>query len=158
MGTKNNLSSCKDALLMLVHDHTTVKEKFEQFEALGEKAFVSKKKLADEICFELTNHTMLEEELFYPAVRHEIKEVEALVDKALVEHGCAKALITEIQVMAAEDSLFDAKVKALSEQIAHHVMEEEQEMFPKVKESNLDLVNLYEKMVIRKKHLSTQVS
>jgi hemerythrin-like domain-containing protein len=156
MVTKNNRSSFKDAISLLLHDHEVVKTKFEEFDKLGEKAFVSKKKLADEICFELINHTTLEEALFYPTVRHELKGVESLVDKAVVEHESAKTLITEIQAMSAEDHLFDAKVKVLAEQIGHHITEEEQELFPKVKKANIDLVGLCDKMVIRKKHLLSQ--
>lgn len=156
METKVSASPFKDALDLLKHDHDMVKAKFEEFDQLGEKALVSKKKLADEICFELKNHTTLEEELFYPAIRR-VKGLASLVDEATVEHGSAKKLIDDIQAMEPADSLFDAKVKVLSEQIAHHVEEEEQEIFPQLKSSPIDLVALRDKMMVRKKHLSTQV-
>ena len=146
-----------DAIALLIYEHELVKAKFGAFAKLGDKAFASKKKLVDEICFALTNHTTLEEELFYPTVRREIASMDALVDEAIVEHGAAKELITQIQAMSAEDSLFDAKVKVLSEQIDHHVAEEEQQMFPEVKKSSIDLAVLRDKMLTRKQHLSAQV-
>lgn len=157
MSQSDKKSSFKDALSFLQHDHDTVKALFEEFEKSGEKAFAKKKKLAEEICFELTVHTTLEEELFYPQVEKEIKELEGLLKEASVEHKSAKALIAEIQEMAAEDSLFNAKVKVLSEQISHHVQEEEEEMFPKVRSSNMDITKLLDKLVIRKENLTAKV-
>lgn len=139
-----------DAIGLLMEDHEHVKDLFEQFEDLGERAIVSKKKLADEICTELTKHTMVEEELFYPAVRGAGKEFEDMIDEAVVEHASAKKLISEIQSMDAGDDLFDAKVKVLSEQIDHHVQEEEDEMFPKVRKTKLDLMDLGRRMEERK--------
>ncbi|CAG9933057.1 protein of unknown function [Candidatus Nitrotoga arctica] len=56
-----------------------------------------------------------------------------MIDEAMVEHASAKELIAQIQAMAPEEELFDAKVKVLSEQIDHHVKEEEEEMFPLAK-------------------------
>ncbi len=123
----------KDAIALLIDDHKKVKAAFKEFEGLGDHAFVSKKKLADEICLALTKHTQAEEEIFYPAVRKAVKEGGDLVDEAVVEHASAKELIAQIQAMSAEEDLFDAKVKVLSEQIDHHVKEEEEEMFPKAK-------------------------
>jgi len=73
-----------------------------------------------------------------------------LIDEALVEHASAKELIAQIQAMAPEDDLFDARVKVLSEQIEHHVKEEEEEMFPLAKKMKLNLVNLGEQMAARK--------
>lgn len=139
-----------DALGLLMEDHEHVKDLFEQFENLGDRAVVSKKKLADEICTELTVHTMLEEELFYPAVRAAGKEFEDLIDEAVVEHSSAKQLIGEIQAMQADEDLFDAKVKVLSEQIEHHVQEEEEDLFPKVRKTKLDLDGLGRQMAERK--------
>lgn len=145
----------KDAIGLLVQDHREVKDMFEKFEALGDRAKVGKKKLADQICEALTVHTRIEEELFYPAVRDASKEFEDIVDESLVEHAAAKDLIAQIQDMEPEDDLFDAKVKVLSEQIDHHVQEEEKEMFPKVKKTKLDLQALGEEMAQRKEELQS---
>lgn len=143
-------SAPDDAISLLMEDHELVKHLFEQFDNLGERAMVSKKKLATEICTELTKHTMVEEEIFYPAVRGAGKEFEDMIDEALVEHGSAKQLIADILALEAGDELFDAKVKVLSEQIEHHVQEEEGELFPKVRKTRLDLVALGQQMAERK--------
>lgn len=138
-------SQPKDAIAMLIADHKKVKSLFEEFAALGDRAKVSKKKLADQICHELTVHTQLEEEIFYPTVRPPIKDGD-LMDEALVEHACAKDLIAEIMAMQPGDDLYDAKMTVLSEQIEHHVREEENDMFPKVRKTKVDLVKLGEQM------------
>lgn len=135
----------KDAIAMLIDDHKKVKSLFEEFAALGDRAKVSKKKLADQICHELTVHTQLEEEIFYPTVRPPVKDGD-LMDEALVEHACAKGLIAEIMAMQPGDDLYDAKMTVLSEQIDHHVREEEDDMFPKVRKTKVDLVRLGEQM------------
>ena len=135
----------QDAIAMLVADHEKVKSLFEQFEGLSDRSKASKKKIADEICMELTVHAEVEEQVFYPAVRNPIKD-EDLMDEAVVEHASAKELIAQILEMDPGEDLYDAKVKVLSEQIEHHVKEEEDEMFPKVRKSKVDLVALGEEM------------
>ena len=144
MTTKQN-----DAINLLITDHKEVKALFKEFEGLSDRANVSKKRIADKICEALTIHTTIEEEIFYPAVRAALDEGD-LMDEALVEHASAKELIAQIQNMEPGDDLYDAKVKVLSEQIEHHVMEEEGEMFPKARKTNLDLVALGEEMLERK--------
>ena len=130
---------------------------FKQFEALGERATAdangNKKMLVDALCAALSVHAQIEEEIFYPAVRETAKETDALMDEAEVEHASAKELVMQRQEMDPEDDLYDAKVKVLSEQIAHHVKEEEKEMFPKAKKAGLDLVALGQEMALRKDEL-----
>jgi hemerythrin superfamily protein len=142
----------KDAITLLTEDHEHVKALFEQYEALGDRAMVSKQKLALQICEELTKHAVAEEEIFYPAVRAAIKE-EDLVDEAVVEHASAKDLIAQIIAMEASDDLYDAKVKVLSELIDHHVKEEESEMFPKARKAKLDLDELGAAIAARKEEV-----
>ena len=141
-----------DAIALLTDDHKKVKELFEKFEKLSDRSKVNKKKIADQICLELTVHAQVEEEIFYPAVRDPIKD-DDLMDEAVVEHASAKELIAQISEMDPGDDLYDAKVKVLSEQIEHHVEEEEGEMFPKVRKSKVDLVALGEEMAARKEQL-----
>lgn len=142
-------SSAVNAVSLLVHDHKEVKEMFEKFEGLSDRSKASKKKLAEQICEALILHTQIEEEIFYPAVRAAIKDGD-LMDEALVEHAGAKDLIAQILGMDPGDDLYDAKIKVLSEQIEHHVKEEEEEMFPKVKKTSLDLLALGQEMAARK--------
>lgn len=142
-----------NAITLLKDDHQKVKQAFAQFEELGPQAFKGKRELADEICSELTIHTQLEEEVIYPAFRKQVKDAKSLVNEAQVEHDSAKVLIEEIQTMASNEELFDAKVKVLSEYVDHHVKEEEQEMFPLLQKSNLDLNSLGKQLVERKMEL-----
>ena len=141
-----------DAIVLLTDDHKKVKDLFEKFEKLSDRSKVNKKKIADQICLELTVHAQVEEEIFYPAVRDPIKD-DDLMDEAVVEHASAKELIAQISEMDRGDDLYDAKVKVLSEQIEHHVEEEEGEMFPKVRKSKVDLVALGDEMAARKEQL-----
>lgn len=143
-----------DAIALLTEDHDNVKAMFEQYEGLGDRAMASKKKLATQICTELTKHATAEEEIFYPAVRAAGKEQEELVDEATVEHASAKDLIAQIMEMEASEDLFDAKVKVLSEMIEHHVKEEEEEMFPKARKAGLDLEALGRQIAERKAEIT----
>ena len=147
------MAAGQDAIALLTADHREVSDMFDQFEQLGDRATTSKEKLKDKICKALIAHTTIEEEIFYPAVRGQIEEGEDMVDEAVVEHAAAKDLIKQLQEMQPDDELYDAKVKVLSEQIEHHVKEEETEMFPKVRKSGLDLLALGQEMAMRKQEL-----
>ncbi|PHV18035.1 hemerythrin [Janthinobacterium sp. BJB303] len=142
-----------NAINLLLKDHKAVKALFTQYENLSDRSLATKKKLADQICQELTVHTQLEEEIFYPAVRRPIRDAD-LMDEALVEHASAKELIAQIEAMDPADDLYDAKVKVLSEQIEHHVGEEEGDMFPKVRQAGVDLEALGREMAARKEQLT----
>ena len=142
-----------NAISLLMKDHKNVKALFAQYEGLSDRSFATKKKLADQICHELTVHTQLEEEIFYPAVRRPIHDGD-LMDEAVVEHASAKELIAQILAMDPSEDLYDAKVTVLSEQIEHHVNEEEGDMFPKVRKTSVDLDALGEQMAARKEQLA----
>jgi hypothetical protein len=144
-----------DAIALLKADHRTVEGLFEKFEKATRKD--QKKKLADQICQELSVHTSIEEEIFYPACRGQIDD--DLADEAYVEHDGAKMLIAEIAAGSPDDDFYDAKVKVLSEEIKHHVKEEEQRggMFAQAREADLDLKALGEQMAERKQVLLAQI-
>ena len=140
----------QDALALLKADHDLVQDLFYRFE----KARTDKQKasLAEQICSELTVHAQIEEEIFYPAVREALDE-DDLMDEAEVEHASAKDLIAQLGDSDPEDDLFDAKVKVLGEYIKHHVKEEQNEMFPQVRKTKLDLRELGERLQMRKEEL-----
>ena len=135
-----------NAIDLLTHDHREVEDLFDDFKELPDGQKAKKRDLAYKICQELLNHTKLEEKYFYPAVRDQVDEADDLVKEALVEHDAAKKLIKEIQNMDGYEEMFDAKVEVLEEQILHHVEEEEEDLFPKVQDSSIDLMELGEKM------------
>jgi hemerythrin superfamily protein len=139
-----------DAIALLKEDHRSVEKLFKDFE--GAKGDGRKERLARQICLQLTVHTTIEEEIFYPACEGKIEE--DLLKEAYVEHDSAKLLIAEIEAGNGEsDDFFDAKVQVLSEQIEHHVKEEEGELFPQVRKADLDLKAIGEQLSARKNEL-----
>lgn len=141
-----------DAIALLKADHRKVEGLFEQFE----KAKVNSRKeaLAEEICTELKIHTLLEEEIFYPAFKGKIEG--DMLDEAYVEHDAAKLLINEITASGPGEDYFDAKVTVLSEEVKHHVHEEEmpsEGMFAQCRQTDVDLVELRDRMMARKVEL-----
>ena len=139
-----------DAIAMLKADHRLVEELFEKFG--NTKGKVTQQRLAEQICLELKVHTVIEEEIFYPACRGRIED--DLVDEAYVEHDAAKLLINEIEAGGPEEDFYAAKVKVLSEMIEHHVEEEEKRsegMFSQARAAGLDMDELADQMRLRKR-------
>jgi hemerythrin superfamily protein len=144
----------QDALQLLRADHRKVQGLFGQFEKARDDA--KKIALAQEICTELKVHAQIEEEIFYPAARDALKEQD-LIDEATVEHASAKELIAQIEGMQPGDELFDAKVTVLGEYIKHHVKEEHNEIFPKLKKSKIDLKSIGRELAERKEALMAEM-
>jgi hypothetical protein len=141
---------------MLKADHRKVEELFESFEKARDSE--RKRKLAMEICTELSVHTVIEEEIFYPACKGEAEE--DLLDEAYVEHDGAKVLVAEIAQGSPDDDFYDAKVTVLSEMIKHHVKEEEKPgegIFAQARAAKLDLVELGNQMAARKEELLAEI-
>lgn len=112
-----------DAIDLLKADHRRVEALFAEFESASDQR---KAAIIREACTELTLHTLLEEEIFYPACRAaDGEETEDALDEAQVEHDCAKLLIIELLASSQDDPLQSARFKVLAEQIKHHVAEEE---------------------------------
>ena len=158
MAKKRTPRKPTDAVAMLRADHDKVKKLFKKFEELHEdEANDEAAQVADQICNELTVHTKIEEEIFYPAVREAIDE-EDLLNEAEVEHASCKDLIAQIRKMGPDDEMYAAKVIVLGEYINHHVEEEHAEMFPKAKRAKkLDLQALGERMTARKSALMSSM-
>jgi len=141
-----------DAIMLLKADHRTVEELFDKFEkARGDD---KKLQIAQQICTELKIHAMIEEEIFYPTFRGKIED--DILDEAYVEHDGAKVLINDIMANGSEDEFFEAKVTVLSEEIKHHVQEEEkgkESMFAQCRETDVDLKELRDRLMERKQEL-----
>ncbi len=140
----------QDAVAMLKADHKKVSGLFEDFEK--SRAATVKKRLVAQICLELTVHTTLEEEIFYPAVKAALKDHE-LVPEANVEHASVKDLIAQVEGVEPDGEVYDARVKVMGEFVKHHVKEEQNEMFPKAKKTKLDMLELGAQMAARKAEL-----
>ncbi len=151
--SKSNSSSSTDAIALLRMDHEAVKKLFKQFEKSEDAG--EKMEVAATICKELTVHATIEEEIFYPAAREALGQEESdLMDEAEVEHASAKDLIAQIEAGSPDDDLWESKVTVLGEYIDHHVKEEHDEMFPKVRKSEIDLKALGEQLEARKSKLT----
>ena len=145
-----------DAITLLTDDHKEVKKRFRQYDKLVKDGAEASEReaLAAEICTMLTVHAQIEEEILYPAARETLPEPD-LVDEAAVEHASAKELIAQIEAMAGDDELYDAKVKVLGEYIDHHVKEEQDEMFPKLRRK-IDIKAIGEQLLRRKEQLMAE--
>jgi hemerythrin superfamily protein len=139
-----------DATALLRADHAAVIDLFADYEKTRSDA--KKKALVAEICTALSVHAQIEEEIFYPAVKAALKD-KLLGPEATVEHGGMKDLIAQLEGVEPDGEMYDAKVKVLSEQVQHHVKEEQNDMFPKVKASSLDVFELGARMAARKADL-----
>ncbi|MGQ3016504.1 hemerythrin domain-containing protein [Phenylobacterium sp.] len=145
-----------DAIKLLKDDHREVEDLFEQFEKATAKD--RKAKIVQKICTELTVHSLIEEEIFYPTFRGKIED--DLLDEGYVEHDGAKMLIAELMAGDPDDAFYDAKVSVLSEEIEHHVKEEERPsegMFAQCRRTDVDLVELAERMQARKDELMAMI-
>lgn len=145
-----------DAIEILKGDHEEVDALFEEYEAKKDAGGTGKGEIARRICDALTVHATIEEEIFYPAVRSAKQDTADLVDEAAVEHQSLKDIIGRLEAAPLKDPLYDAGVKVLSEYVKHHVKEEENELFPKVKSMGIDLVALGERMKARKEELQAK--
>ncbi|MFD8425020.1 hemerythrin domain-containing protein [Streptomyces sp. NPDC059466] len=124
-----------DGIVLLKDDHKTVEKLFKQFEKAGADAHVEKRKIADQVIEELTTHTWIEEEIFYPAAREAAPDTKDHVLESVEEHHVVLWMLSELKDLDASDERFDAKMSVLMENVRHHVEEEEKEWFPEVRKA-----------------------
>lgn len=141
-----------EALALLARDHRAIRELFRQFAALGRNQHQAQQAVVKQACDLLTVHARLEEDVFYPALRQGMKEPE-LLDRAEVEHGVARQLVESIEHMHADHPLLAAAFGVLSRYVLDHVREEERELFPKVRDSSIDLNALAQALRERREQL-----
>jgi len=144
-----------DAIALLKEDHRKVEDLFEKFDKARDAG--RKQSLAQEICMELSIHAMIEEEIFYPACKSKVED--DLISESYVEHDGAKVMIAELLAGSPDDEFYDAKMSVLSEEIKHHVKEEEKPgegVFAQARASGLDMVGLAERLKARKQELMTK--
>lgn len=143
----------EDAVALLRADHDRVEDLFASFDQIKHgRDYGEKARLVRELCELVKTHTLLEEEIFYPAVRAEIAD-DDLMNEAAVAHEGARRLATELETMDAADEMLNAKMHVLCAYLKHHVREEEQDMFPKARETGLDFRGLARRMIDRRGQL-----
>jgi len=143
-----------DAVTLLRADHDEARQLFDRFDELcaSQADADSRQSLIENLCAVLTAHTMIEEELFYPALRESIEDPR-LLDRAVEEHARAKELIAQLVDASASDALFNIRVRLLRDAIEQHVAEEERELFAQVQRTQLDLQTLAGQMAARKEEI-----
>ncbi|MFD0786888.1 hemerythrin domain-containing protein [Micromonospora azadirachtae] len=124
-----------DAIVLLKEDHTQMRRLFKAFQDAEEGPASQRQKLVGQIIEALTVHTYLENEVMYPEIRRLVPDVEDDILESYEEHHVADVLCAELFAMDAEDEHFNAKTTVLIENVLHHVEEEEQEWFPKVRDA-----------------------
>jgi hemerythrin-like domain-containing protein len=141
-----------DAIVLLKNDHKEVKKLFRDFEAAGENATKRKGDLVAKIIELLTIHTYIENEVMYPEVRRLVPDIEDDILESFEEHHVADVLCAELFALSPDAERFDAKATVLIENVSHHIEEEEQEWFPKVREAlgRKQLTELGERMLAAK--------
>src|SRR6267143_2271107 len=147
----------QNPIAMLKADHREVEELFSSFETASSPQ--EKTRLAKQICTELMIHTLLEEEIFYPACKGHMEE--RLLNEAQVEHDSAKVLIIELQSGSPDDQYYDAKVRILSEEIKHHIAEEEKPtsgIFARAEKANVTTEHLAKQLGDRKRELTIKAN
>lgn len=146
-----------DAVKLLKADHKEVSDLVAKFEN-GRLSKDRKVAVAKQICMALTVHAQIEEEIFYPAARESVRSGEDLLDEAEVEHGSIKELVAAIEDASPDnDDLFEARVKVLGEYVKHHVKEEEGQLFPKIRKSDMDLAEIGQQLATRKEELMREL-
>jgi hypothetical protein len=148
--THRTSAATKDAIALLKADHEAVGHLFAEYG--NTHSVPNKRMLVAEICTALTVHAQIAQEIFYPAVKAALKG-KLRVPEAAVGHADVKDLIAQIEGVEPDGKLYDAKVKALSEHVKHHVKEEQSEIFPKARASSLDMAELGARMAARKHDL-----
>ena len=142
-----------DPVQMLKEDHQKVRQLKQQFEHAGSPS--EKRKIAEQALHELEIHAALEEEIFYPAVAATAnKDGKELVAEGIEEHHVVDVLINELKALEPEDEQFDDKFKVLTENVEHHIEEEEGEMLPDAeKKLGREVEQLGERMQQRREEL-----
>jgi iron-sulfur cluster repair protein YtfE (RIC family) len=150
----------RNAIDLLTQDHKRVQKLFKDFEKVDRMDEEAVRELVETACLELQIHSMLEEEIFYPAVRTQAddQEAEDLLNRAEVEHETVDELIAKLHALEADDAMYCAYFTVLAEYVKHHIKQEEQDLFPAVQDmSALNLDQLGEDMRRRREELFAEM-
>jgi hemerythrin superfamily protein len=123
-----------DAISMLKQDHRKVEGLFKEIKE--KKEAKDRERLFKEIKTELTVHTDLEEKLFYPAVLN-AKATHDEVIESLEEHKQVKMVLSDLEQTDKSSENWMGGLTVLMEDVQHHIHDEENELFPKVKKEIL---------------------
>jgi hemerythrin-like domain-containing protein len=159
MPTTRSKSDEPNAIELLLDDHKKVQKLFRDFEKRDHEDIEACREIVMQACTELKVHSMVEKEIFYPAVRDQAdqEKLESTLNEAEVEHGSVDELVEKLEGMDASDPMYSAHFTVVCEYVKHHIKEEEKEMFPAVRKiKSLDLEALGQEMQQRKDELMAE--
>ena len=141
-----------DAIVILRDEHKEIRKLFRDFKSQGDNAVKTKGKIVDKIIEALTVHTYIENEVMYPEIRKRVPDLEDDILESYEEHHVADVLVVELAALSPDAERFDAKTTVLIENVEHHIEEEEDEWFPKVRDalSRKELREIGEEMLSRR--------
>jgi hemerythrin superfamily protein len=158
---KGQTVETRDAIDLLMDDHKRVDKLFTDFESVDRDDADAVQELVEIACMELQIHSILEEELFYPAVRTQVadddRDKQDVLNEAEVEHEMVDELIAKLQELEPDDAMYAAYFAVLSEYVKRHVREEETGLFPQVRGMTLDLQQLADDMRLRREELFAEM-
>lgn len=154
----NRRQDSLNAITLLTQDHRKVQKLFKDFEKADRGDEEACIEIVETACAELKVHAMIEEEIFYPAVRSKLGDQgESLLDEAAVEHEMVDVLIDKLAETDPSDPEYAAAFTVLGEYVQHHIKEEEKQLFPKVRKlKELDLEELGVEMQARRDELLSE--
>ena len=155
--SKERQQASRNAFDVLEEDHREVEEWFDEYDELKDSDEDRKSDLAEKICRALKVHAQIEEEIFYPQAGKASQDND-LIDEALVEHATVKNLIAEVEAMEVGEELYDAKIRVLGEMVKQHIKEEEEELFPEIQSTKMDLAAAGKELAERKQELMAKMS
>jgi len=144
----------RDALNLLEAEHRALCASLDTLRAGGPRSRTASRKLSA-VCRALQQHSQIELEIFYPLFRG-IAGLDDWLDAARIEHRTINELIVELMNASPRDGLRAARIEALAMYVVHHFQEEEQRLFPRIRESRIDLAALEMRIRARRKELEIE--
>jgi len=148
-----------NAITMLKADHDTVKKLLNELESTTERGVKTREELFTRIKADLTVHEVIEEEIFYPALKEHPKAKDIVLE-AYEEHNVVDMVMREIEGVAFDDERWGAKLTVMKENVEHHIEEEEGQMFPQARRvfDEAELEELGRRMAARRESAKDEVA
>jgi Hemerythrin HHE cation binding domain len=148
-----------DALTLIKDDHQKMRKLLTELESTTERGVKTREELFSTIKGELTVHEIIEEEIFYPALKEHPKAKDIVLE-GYEEHHVVDTVMAELEGLPVDDETWGAKAKVMKENVEHHMEEEEGEMFQKARQvfDREELETLGERMAARKREAQQELA
>jgi hypothetical protein len=148
-----------NALTLLEDDHRKMRKLLDQLETTTERGVRTREELYSTIKGELTIHELIEEEIFYPALKQHPKARDIVLE-GYEEHHVVDLVMAELENLPVDDESWGAKATVMKENVEHHMQEEEGDMFKQARSvfDRADLEELGERMAARKEEAQRELN